>query len=212
MQINEIFYSIQGEGTNAGRPCIFIRTSGCNLNCSWCDTKYHRECTEMTIKEIIEKVHKYNCTLVEVTGGEPLLQKDIKCLLDDLIDHGYTVSVETNGTKTISEIDDYIKMIIDIKCPSSGNRWDRLKSNLDMEDLAEGDEIKFVISNEEDFNFAKEFIRKYLKSFLGVILFSPVFGKMESEQLVEIVKKLGDERVRMQLQLHKLIWGNKKGV
>ena len=212
MRINEIFYSIQGEGTNVGRPCIFIRTSGCNLNCSWCDTKYHTEFKEMPISKIIKEVQKYNCNLVEITGGEPLVQEDIEFLIAKLQLFNYEISVETNGTQSIAEIDDVIKVILDIKCPSSGNKWKREISSLDMEDLTMDDEIKFVVSDSRDISFAINFIETELNSFRGAILFSPVFGKLKPEQLVGIVKNLGDSRVRMQLQLHKLIWGNKKGV
>jgi 7-carboxy-7-deazaguanine synthase len=213
MKINEIFYSIQGEGTNVGKPCIFIRTSGCNLNCSWCDTKYHNEGKEMSIKEIISEIENYKCNLVEITGGEPFLQKAILELVDVLIALDYEITVETNGTQLLmEEVCDAVKLIVDIKCPSSGNKWDRSINYFDVDILTKNDEIKFVVATDEDLEFSTKFIKQFLTSFSGAILYSPVFDKMDLNKLVNHVKNLNDDRVRMQIQLHKIIWGNKKGV
>jgi 7-carboxy-7-deazaguanine synthase len=212
LKINEIFYSIQGEGTNAGRPCIFIRTSGCNLNCNWCDTKYHTEYEEMPVKKIVQELDNWNCSLVEITGGEPFLQSDILELVDTLLELGYEVNIETNGTQHATEVSDDVKLVVDIKCPSSGNAWNVNTSKLLLDELIGTDEIKFVVADDVDLKFASNMIHTYLKSFQGTILFSPVFGKMDLNKLVNFVKKLCDNRVRVQVQLHKIIWGNKKGV
>lgn len=213
--VNEIFYSLQGEGSRIGKPCVFVRFQGCNLRCSYCDTMYavemHHPYNKMTFDEIVTEVEKYNCNFIEFTGGEPLIQKNISKLIDYFIDKNYEVAVETNGSIDISQFNSKLIKIIDVKCPSSGmsnhNRVDNLKQ------LSEYDEIKFVIGDRDDYLFAKEFITNYnLMNFAREIIFSPISGKMDFKELADYILSDG-LRVRMQIQLHKIIWGeNAKGV
>lgn len=203
LKINEIFHSIQGESTFSGMPCIFIRLTYCNLRCSYCDSEYSfHEGDNMSIDDIITKIKSYNCKLVEVTGGEPLLQKESINLMKELIKNKYTVMLETSGSLPISDVPKEVFKIIDFKCPSSNmshkNRWDILH------DIENHDEIKFVIGNKEDYEWSKKKIKEY-KLQNKTILFSPVFDKLESEALSEWI--LNDSlNVRFQIQLHKYIW------
>jgi 7-carboxy-7-deazaguanine synthase len=206
-QINEIFYSIQGEGTRAGLPCIFVRFQGCNLRCSWCDTVYAQEIgseIKMTYQEIIKKVEKYKCKFIEFTGGEPLLQKDINHLIDHFLQKKYSVAIETNGSVDISSLTKEIIKIMDIKCPSSGMHNKFLFSNLNC--LTDRDEIKFVIADRNDYDWAKEIItNKIIDRVNSEILLSPAYSLIEPQKLVEWI--LSDILpVRFQLQLHKYIW------
>lgn len=216
-KVNNIFYSVQGEGTVVGKPCIFVRFSGCTLNCKWCDTKYHTEYKEMTVAQIVNKIKKYPCNLVEFTGGEPLLHKDVIIEVIKKLGPLYTNLIETNNTLPLDlpDIAD-IHYIVDIKCPSSGCEFDGSNKiqTLNLHNLDYWNEIKFVVEDETDLVFAQTVISEHLIEFRGVIIFSPVFGKMKLERLVQFIKTLGrDTRVRMQLQLHKLIWPvNKRGV
>lgn len=211
LKVNEIFYSIQGESTAAGRPCVFIRLAYCNSRCSYCDTEYaFFEGTDMSIEQILEKVKSFNCQLVEVTGGEPLIQKNAYPLLTTLCDQGFEVLLETGGHEDISGIDNRVRIIMDIKCPSSGESEKNLWSNLNH--LKSLDEIKFVISDKYDFNWANSMIKKYELENKCILIFSPVFGKLNNQTLAEWILS---ERlpVRLQLQLHKYIWPpDKKGV
>lgn len=205
LRVNEIFYSIQGESTRAGLPCVFVRLTGCNLRCVWCDTEYaFHEGSQMAVAAIIDRVRSYGCRLVEVTGGEPLLQKGIHALFAALLDNGFTVMVETSGERDISTVDPRVIRIMDLKCPGSGecdkNRW----NNFDA--LTTRDEIKFVIADRRDYEWARDVIREYrLDARVNAVLLSPVFGQIEPVQLASWML---DDRLpaRMQLQLHKQIW------
>jgi 7-carboxy-7-deazaguanine synthase len=207
LTINEIFFSIQGESTRAGLPCIFVRLTSCDLRCAWCDTAYaFDEGTEMNIDEIVNKVEEYKCRLVEITGGEPLLQPNVHLLMKRLCDKNYDVMIETGGHRDISSVDPRVKRIMDIKCPGSlmekRNRWENIES------LRPTDEVKFVIADEIDFAWAKEHMRKYALTERCTVLLSPVFGKIENRVLAEWI--LRDHlHVQFQLQLHKYIWDPK---
>ncbi|MDP8220465.1 MAG: radical SAM protein [Candidatus Stygibacter frigidus] len=212
LKVCEIFLSIQGESSYAGLPCIFVRLSGCNLHCDWCDTRYHQEIqSEMSIPEIIEAIAEYKpVDLVEITGGEPLLQKDTPALLETLERTGYRVLLETNGTLPISELPPHVINIVDVKCPSSGHKDSFLRENIIYLDPGK-DELKFVIADKEDYNFAREFIM-YNNLWSYKILFSTVFERLEPKELVKwVIEDRLD--VRIQLQLHKYIWEpQKRGV
>ncbi len=211
LKVNEIFYSIQGESTAAGKPCVFIRLSFCNLHCEYCDTEYaFHEGREMTIGQIIEEVCSHNCNLVEVTGGEPLLQENVHPLLKILCENSFDVLLETGGHMNIGPVDKRVKIIMDIKCPSSNESEKNLWTNFDK--LKKRDEIKFVISDKNDFIWAKSIIKKYNLINKNKILFSTVFGKLNNKDLAEWIlsEKLP---VQMQLQMHKYIWPeSKRGV
>ncbi len=211
VKVNEIFYSIQGESTYSGMPCIFIRLSGCNLRCSWCDTTYaYDQGFDITIDDILKQVKKFNCRLVEVTGGEPLLQAGTPVLIERLLNKGYEVLLETNGSLDTTGIDKRCIKIIDVKCPSSGeskkNRLENLKR------LTPLDQVKFVIKTKDDYDFAK----KILKEIPGIsgnrVLFSPVSKKLKPSLLAEWILDDG-LKVRLHLQIHKIVWPDiKKGV
>ncbi len=204
IKINEIYYSIQGESSKAGLPCVFIRLTYCNLRCTYCDTEYaFYDGKEYEIDEIIEKVKKYNCKLVEVTGGEPLFQKDSYQLIYELCENGFEVLVETGGSLPIREVDKRAKIIMDLKCPSSGMMKKNMYENIDY--LKKEDEVKFVIGNMEDYEWSKEIIKKYSLENKCEILFSTVFGKLEPQTLVDWILK-DNLNVRFQLQMHKFIW------
>ena len=204
LKVNEIFYSIQGESTYAGLPCVFVRLTYCNLRCTYCDTAYaFYEGEDLTIEEILALVEAFHCNLVEVTGGEPLVQKNSLPLLRALCDAGYEVLLETGGHMDIAPVDKRVKRIMDIKCPSSGEsakvRW----QNIDL--LTSEDQVKFVIGDRADFEFARDTVRKYTLNETCPVLFSPVFGRLENKTLAEWI--LEDHLpVRMQLQMHKYIW------
>ena len=209
MKINEIFYSLQGEGKWAGRPNIFIRTSGCNLRCSYCDTKYaYEDGKEISINEILNKIKKYNCHYVCLTGGEPLLQEEILDLINSLLKKKYYVVVETNGSISIKNLIKYKPLVIslDIKCPSSNMHKKIQFKNLNL--LRKDDQIKFVIKNREDYIYAKNIVNKYKPA--CDVYFQPVWG----ENPKKIAKWMISDRldVKLNLQLHKIIWGLKKRV
>ena len=204
MRITEIFFSIQGESTHAGRPCVFVRTTGCNLRCTWCDSEYTFTGGEkMTLDEVMDRVRSYGCKLVEVTGGEPLAQQESFELIRRLCDEGFEVLIETSGSIDITPVDRRAKLILDIKCPGSGeaakNRWENLA------DLRPHDEIKFVIAGRDDYDWARQVIKdRHLEH--HTLLFSPVWGAMEPKALAEWM--LADRvPARFQTQLHKHIWG-----
>jgi len=208
LKVNEIYFSIQGESTHTGRPCIFIRLTYCNLRCTYCDTKYaFYEGKDMHIPDIINEIKKWKCNLIEITGGEPLMQKECIDLLHELIDSNYEVMLETSGSLPISKVPGTVIKIIDFKCPSSNMEKKNLWSILN--DIKIHDEIKFVIGNRLDFDWAKEKIELYKLDKICTILLSPVFGKINPEV---IVKWILEENlpVRMQLQLHKQIWNPQK--
>lgn len=211
MKINEIFYSIQGESSMAGLPCIFIRLTYCNLRCSYCDTEYaFYEGTDYAIEEILTEIKKYNCNLVEVTGGEPLVQKEVLPLVKILCDSGYDVLIETGGSLSIKEVDQHVKVIMDFKCPSSKMAEKNLFENINY--LKKNDEVKFVIGNREDYDWSKNVIDKYQLTEKCAVLFSNVFSELEPVQLAEWI--LNDNlKVRFQIQMHKYIWSpTKRGV
>lgn len=211
LTVNEIFYSIQGESTFAGLPCIFIRLTGCNLRCSYCDTEYaFYDGVQMSVDEILDSIKKYNCKLVEITGGEPLLYKNSYELMTRMLNSGYSVMLETSGSLPIKQVDSRVKIIIDLKTPSSKMSDKNFYENLDY--LKAIDEVKFVIGSLEDFEWAKNTVLKYHIDRKCTVLFSPVFGKIQSKQIVELILE-NNLNVRFQLQMHKFIWEpDKKGV
>ena len=210
LKINEIFHSIQGESSYAGFPCVFIRLTGCNLRCIDCDTKYaYFEGSDMEIDEIIKKVSLMNCKLVEITGGEPLVQKNTNYLINSLLKKRFHVLLETNGSKDISEIDKKCIKIIDIKCPSTGEEKSNYFENFKY--ISQKDEIKFVIGERDDYCYAVDKLKELnLKN--NLVHFSTIYGKIQPKTLAEWI--LHDKiNVKLQLQLHKIIWNpNKRGV
>ncbi len=211
LTINEIFYSIQGESTHAGRPCVFIRLTGCNLRCTYCDTAYaFYEGEKFTLQTITERIQGYGCKLVEITGGEPLLQSNVHFLMEYLCELGFEVLLETGGQMDISDVDSRVRRIMDLKCPSSGESEKMLWSNIKQ--LNSADEIKFVVGNRGDYLWAKEKIERYGLPEICAVLMAPVFNQMDSATLAAWI--LEDRLpVRMQLQMHKLIWGpERRGV
>ena len=203
--INEIFYSIQGESTFAGLPCVLVRLTGCQMRCSWCDTTYSfYQGRWMTLQEVLDEVARYGCSLVEVTGGEPLLQPGVHALMERLCDAGYQVLLETGGGLDIAPVDPRVHRIVDVKCPGSGeaerNHWPNL------ERLRPGDQIKFVLAGRGDYEWARDLVRERALDASCAVLFSPVHGALDLEPLAAWVleDRLG---VRVQVQLHKLIWG-----
>ena len=207
IKVNEIFYSIQGESSYAGRPCIFVRLSGCNLRCSYCDTQYaYEDGVEMEMQEILDRISGYNCSLVEITGGEPLFQADTPDLIRHLLDKGYRVLLETNGSLDIGIVDKRCVRIVDIKCPSSGEKESNDLENLKR--LGEKDELKFVISDRADYEYAKEILDLALidSPRSVVVHFSPCYGRISLKELSRWI--LDDSlNVRLHIQLHKFIWG-----
>jgi len=204
LKVNEIYHSIQGESSKSGLPCIFVRLTYCNLRCAYCDTEYaFYEGDDKSIEEIINEVKKYNCKLVEVTGGEPLVQKESLELMKKLCDEGFDVMLETGGSLPIKDIDERVLIIMDLKCPSSKMEKKNLYENIDY--LKPKDEMKFVIGNREDYDWSKEIISKYDLKDKSEILFAVVFGELEPVSLVNwIIEDKLD--VRYQLQMHKYIW------
>ena len=205
LTINEIFHSIQGESSWAGMRCVFVRLTGCDLRCSYCDTQYALyEGNKRPVSEVLAEVLAFDCPLVEITGGEPLLQANVLPLMTALCDAGRTVLIETSGAHDISPVDPRVYRIMDLKTPSSGECVRNLFSNIDH--LTKRDEVKFVIGSREDYEWARGQVRKFeLSSRCSSVLFSPVFGKL---QPVEIANWILEDRldVRFQLQMHKSIW------
>ena len=209
MKINEIFYSIQGEGNWTGLPNIFIRATGCNLRCSFCDTKYaYDDGVEMKINEIIEDITKYPCKHICLTGGEPLLQKDIFELIESLLKRDYKICLETNGSIEIKKLSDIKSLLIslDIKCPSSKMHEKMCFENISF--LGKHDQLKFIIYDKEDYNYAKKILKKYKP--ICNVFFQPVWGSNPKELSAWILND--GLNVRFGLQLHKIIWGDIKGV
>lgn len=209
MKINEIFYSIQGEGKWMGLPNIFIRTTGCNLRCSFCDTTYAYETgEEMSIEEIINRIRKHPCNYVCITGGEPLLQEEIVQLIDVLLEKKYVICLETNGSIGIESLVGKKSLLIslDIKCPSSTMHEKMNFNNVSL--LTCNDQLKFIIQNREDYEYAKKIIKKYKPQ--SAIFFQPIWG-INLKELSSWVLNDGLD-VRIGLQLHKIIWGDRKGV
>jgi 7-carboxy-7-deazaguanine synthase len=204
LKVNEIYHSIQGESSKSGLPCVFVRLTYCNLRCAYCDTEYaFYEGNERSIEEIISEVKKYNCKLVEVTGGEPLVQEESLELLKRLCDEGFDVMLETGGSLSIKEVDERVMIVMDLKCPSSKMEKKNLYENINF--LKPTDELKFVIGNREDYEWSKEIISRYDLQNKCEILFSVVFDELEPVSLVNwIIEDKLD--VRYQLQMHKYIW------
>jgi len=205
LTVNEIFYSVQGESTRAGRPCVFVRLTACDLRCSWCDTPYaFYEGTKRSVDDVVDDVEKYRCSLVEITGGEPLLQDDVYPLMERFLALGRTVMLETGGHRSIARVPAPVVKIVDVKCPASGesakNHWENLGA------LAPHDEVKFVIQDRPDYEFALDVIAHHgLASRCAAILFAPVHGVLAPQTLSEWM--LADRSpARLQVQLHKIIW------
>jgi len=210
MRVNEIFKSIQGESSYAGLPFVFVRFTGCNLRCTYCDTTYaYEEGFEISEKELIERIKAYNIKSVEITGGEPLLQQGVYSLTDRLVKTGYTILIETNGTLDISQLNEKIIRIVDIKCPGSGEsektRWENL------EDLRGNDEVKFVIMDRKDYEWTKAICSKFSLTKRFMVNLSPVHNILPAEKLAEWLLE-DNLNVRLNLQLHKYIWVIRDGV
>ncbi len=206
LTVNEIFHSIQGESTWAGVPCVFVRLTACNLRCSWCDTAYaFEEGRRRSIEEVLDEVQRYACRVVEITGGEPLLQADVYPLMDRLLERGCSVLLETGGQVSLERVPRGVVTIMDIKCPGSGEagrvEWDNIAR------LKPRDEAKFVIRDRADYDYAREVMTRHeLERRVGAVLFSPVHGVLDPRDLAAWV--LADRLpVRVQLQVHKYIWG-----
>ena len=210
LRVTEIFHSIQGESTFAGRPCVFVRLTGCQMRCRWCDTEYaFHGGAWRTVEEVLDEVAGHGCPLVEVTGGEPLLQPAALPLMSALADRGHEVLLETGGGLDIGGVDPRVRRIVDVKCPGSGeagaNRWE----NLDL--LRPTDEVKLVLSSEEDYLWARRVIGERRLAERCPVLLSPVWGELEPTRLAEWILRDGLS-VRFQLQVHKLLWGDRPGV
>jgi 7-carboxy-7-deazaguanine synthase len=210
LKVNEIFYSLQGESSRSGQPCVLIRLTGCHLRCVWCDSPYSfYEGEWLSRREVLDRVAAFGCPLVELTGGEPLLQPGAFPLLADLCDAGYEVLLETSGAVDIGEVDPRVRRIVDVKCPGSGevqrNRWE----NLEL--LRSSDELKLVLADEADYLWARDLVLERRLHERCPVWFSPVAGGFSPRELAEWI--LRDRLpVRLQLQLHKLLWGDARGV
>lgn len=208
LRITEIFRSIQGESTHAGRPCSFVRLTGCPMRCRWCDSEYTFTGGErITIEDVLTQVRAFGCELVEVTGGEPLAQKAVFELIEKLCDENFEVLIETGGFISTERVDARAKIILDVKCPASGeserNHWQNLKR---LRPTA--DEVKFVVADLQDLQFAQQTIKNYdLENRALAILISPIFGLENLPDFANWVAASKLKNVRMQLQLHKYIWG-----
>jgi 7-carboxy-7-deazaguanine synthase len=209
LRVNEIFYSLQGESTRVGLPCVLIRLTGCHLRCRWCDTEHaFYEGEWLTRAEVLARVAAFGCPLVELTGGEPLLQPGALPLLADLCDAGYEVLLETSGAVDVAPVDPRVRKIVDVKCPGSGeaerNHW----PNLDL--LRPTDELKLVIAHEADYEWARDLVRERQLYHCCPVHFSPVAGDLAPATLAEWI--LRDHLpVRLSLQLHKQLWGGARG-
>jgi 7-carboxy-7-deazaguanine synthase len=205
LTINEIFHSIQGESTHAGRRCVFVRLTACDLRCSWCDTPYaFHEGRKMSVDEVLAEVERHDCETVELTGGEPLLQKEVYPLIHRLLERGKLVLIETGGHISLESVPSAVRTIMDVKCPGSGEAGRTDWANLDR--LDDNDEVKFVIRDRVDYEYARDVLRRHaLDTKVEAVLFSPVHGVMDPKTLSEWV--LEDRLpVRVQLQVHKYIW------
>jgi 7-carboxy-7-deazaguanine synthase len=206
LTVYEIYASIQGESTHAGRPCVFVRLTACDLRCRWCDTPYaFTGGRRMSVDEVAADVGRFDCHLVEITGGEPLLQRDVYALIDRLLAAGHEILVETGGHIPIDDLPDPVVAIVDVKCPGSGEAERMHWPNLEA--ISTTDEVKFVIADRADFDYALNVVRRYdLTERAGAVLFSPVHGELPPADLAAWIldSKLP---VRLQLQAHKYIWG-----
>lgn len=211
LHVNEIFYSIQGESTYTGRPCVFVRLTGCNLRCRWCDTTYaFHEGEPRSVEQVLEQVRAFKCQLVEITGGEPLLQDEVYPLMNGLLLEGYDVLIETGGSLGVDRLDPRVVKILDLKAPGSGmdphNNLDNFRY------LDNKDQIKFVVADREDYEWTKRVMAEYALAEKAQVLLSPVFGELHPGTLAEWI--LADRLdVRLQIQLHKYLWDpNRRGV
>ena len=206
MQVTEIFFSIQGESTYAGRPCAFVRLTGCNLRCNWCDSEYTFQGGErMTVEQVLDSLRAYPVRLVEITGGEPMLQeKEVLELSRRLLAEDYQVLIETSGERDLSRLPEEVVKVMDVKCPASGEGGRFCMENLAA--LTPRDEVKFVLADRGDYEYAREFLQKHgLRERVHAVIFSPVFGRLEPRPLAEWILEDGLD-VRLGLQLHKFIW------
>lgn len=206
LTVNEIFHSIQGESTWAGVPCVFVRLTACDLRCSWCDTPYaFSEGRKRSVDEVLAEVEGYGCPLVEITGGEPLLQEDVYTLMNALIARGHAVLLETGGHRGLDSVPDGVVTVMDVKCPASGESHRVEWANLER--LRPRDEVKFVIKDRADYEFARGVVsERALADKVAAVLFSPVHGVLDARELAAWI--LEDRLpVRLQLQVHKYIWG-----
>lgn len=211
LQVNEIFYSIQGESTYAGRPCVFVRLTGCNLRCRWCDTAYaFHEGGQRSVEQVLEQIRAYKCPLVEITGGEPLLQEDVYPLIDRLLLEGYEVLIETGGSLSVERLDPRVVKILDLKAPGSGMDPHNNLENLRY--LSRKDQIKFVVADRSDYEWAKRVMSEYALAEKTQVLFSAVLDELRPGELAEWL--LADRLdARLQIQLHKYLWDpNRRGV
>lgn len=206
LTINEIFHSIQGESSHAGRPCVFVRLTACDLRCRWCDTPYaFHEGRKVELEDVVADVLGRDCDLVEITGGEPLLQPDVYPLMQRLVEAGRTVLVETGGHVRLDRVPAGVIRIMDVKCPGSGESAKHDWTNMDL--LGPQDEVKFVIADRADYEYACDVIRRYqLETRCAAVLLSPVHGVTPLEPLARWILDDG-LRARLQVQLHKYIWG-----
>jgi 7-carboxy-7-deazaguanine synthase len=204
LKINEIFKSIQGESSYMGMPTVFVRLTGCNLRCTYCDTEYaFYEGNSMTVKDVLAAVKAFGLPLVEITGGEPLMQKDVYPLMDELLKNGYQVMLETGGSISLQDVPKEVIKVMDLKCPGSSEEANNRFENIDH--LTQNDEVKFVILDRMDYDWSKKLIHRYQLHKKARILFSPVYDKLQLKDLAEWV--LEDKLpVRLQTQLHKIIW------
>lgn len=213
MYVTEIFKSIQGESTYAGLPCIFVRLTGCNLRCTWCDTAYaFHGGTRMTVAEVLDRVKELGGSLVEVTGGEPLLQAEVYALIDALLAGGFEVMLETSGERPLDKVPAEVRKIVDVKCPDSGEADTFRLENLAQ--MSPHDQIKFVVGSRRDYEFARDFTRFHeLDDRFAAIFFSPVHQAVDLQQMAQWIIDDRLDRVRFGHQLHKTIWGAEaKGV
>jgi 7-carboxy-7-deazaguanine synthase len=204
LSVCEVFLSLQGEASRIGLPCAFVRLAGCNLDCKWCDTAYARQGgQDMTVSDVVDRLAKFNCRRVEITGGEPLCQPAALELMRRLCDAGWEVLLETNGSMDIGPVDSRVGRIVDFKCPSGGMSHANLWSNVDR--LCAGDEVKFVLADRSDYNFAASAVRGRGLLDRCPVIFSPVHGRLDPAELAEWILTDGLD-VRLGLQLHKLLW------
>lgn len=211
LQVNEIFYSIQGESTFAGRPCVFVRLTGCNLRCRWCDTTYaYYDGEQRSIEQVLEQVRAFTCPLVEITGGEPLLQEEVYSLIDRLLLEGYEVLVETGGSLSVHRLDPRVVKILDLKAPGSG--MDPHNNLENLRHLSRKDQIKFVVADRSDYEWAKRVMAEHVLPEKTQVLFSAVLGALHPRELAEWL--LADRLdARLQIQLHKYLWDpDRRGV
>jgi 7-carboxy-7-deazaguanine synthase len=207
LRVTEIFRSIQGESTHAGRPCSFVRLTGCPMRCVWCDSEYtFTGGASVSVEDVMRRVRDFGCRLVEVTGGEPLAQREALALIERLCEEGYEVLVETGGYVSTEDVDARAKLILDVKCPASGeaerNHWPNLERL-----RADKDEVKFVVADHDDWDFARDIIARYrLEERAHAVLVSPVWDAVDLQECADWIASSG-LNVRMQLQLHKYIWG-----